>query len=322
MKTNRTNEISSRLIFILLLSLPLAVLFLLPGGAVINHAWFWIALMFGFLLMWMLIGVPAHDDATVIETRPRMLGENEQHESVRAVMDVEVATEQDGIQAYRGRLRQPADTAYESLVSALPEGNVPLIQEDDRHGQAIFLIPGEGSDALVKPVRPWFHWLLFALTILTTTWAGAAHQGIDLLREPDRFAAGLPYSLGLLAILGVHEMGHYFAARRHGIDVTPPFFIPLPFALGTFGAFIKMRSPSQNRTALFDVAVAGPLAGLVIAIPALLIGLRSSTIPPVVSSCRVDHGLFKQRKRRTPLEKPDRENRDDPVIRLEQTDHF
>jgi membrane-associated protease RseP (regulator of RpoE activity) len=73
-------------------------------------------------------------------------------------------------------------------------------------------------------------------------------------------------------------MGHYFAARHHGIRVTPPYFIPIPFALGTFGAFIQMRSPTENRRALFDVAAAGPLAGLVVAVPALLIGLRSSTI--------------------------------------------
>jgi membrane-associated protease RseP (regulator of RpoE activity) len=81
-----------------------------------------------------------------------------------------------------------------------------------------------------------------------------------------------------LAILGVHELGHYFTARYHQIHVTPPYFIPVPFALGTFGAFIQMRSPTENRRALFDVAVAGPLAGLVIAVPALLLGLRSSTV--------------------------------------------
>jgi membrane-associated protease RseP (regulator of RpoE activity) len=131
---------------------------------------------------------------------------------------------------------------------------------------------------LERRVRPWLHVLLFGLTILTTTWAGATHQGINLLSEPSRFTAGLPYALTLLAILGVHELGHYWTARRNGMNVTPPYFIPVPFALGTFGAFIQMRSPSENRRALFDVAVAGPLAGLVIAIPALWIGLRSSEV--------------------------------------------
>jgi membrane-associated protease RseP (regulator of RpoE activity) len=103
---------------------------------------------------------------------------------------------------------------------------------------------------------------------------------VDLLQNPGQFAVGLPYALGLLAILGVHELGHYFAARSHGIHVTPPYFIPVPFALGTFGAFIQMRSPVENRRALFDVAVAGPLAGLVVAIPLLLIGLQSSAVVP------------------------------------------
>jgi membrane-associated protease RseP (regulator of RpoE activity) len=84
----------------------------------------------------------------------------------------------------------------------------------------------------------------------------------------------------LLLILGAHELGHYFTAKAHGIRVTPPFFIPVPFALGTFGAFIKIKSFTPNRRALFDVAVAGPLAGLVFAVPALLIGLHFSHIVP------------------------------------------
>jgi len=117
-----------------------------------------------------------------------------------------------------------------------------------------------------------------AITIATTTWAGALHRGINILEDPSDFAVGLPYSIGLLLILGAHELGHYFTARYHRIRVAPPYFIPAPFALGTFGAFIGMRGLVQDRRALFDVAVAGPLAGLVFAIPALLVGLQHSSV--------------------------------------------
>ncbi len=155
------------------------------------------------------------------------------------------------------------------------------MQEDEQLGAAIILVPKSVEQATMeRPVRPWVNWLLFSLTVVTMTSAGAAHQGVNLFNEPASFAVGLPYAMGLLAVLGVHELGHYFTARRHGIRVTPPYFIPVPFALGTFGAFMQMRSPVENRRALFDVAVAGPLAGLVVAIPALLIGLRLSQIVP------------------------------------------
>jgi membrane-associated protease RseP (regulator of RpoE activity) len=103
---------------------------------------------------------------------------------------------------------------------------------------------------------------------------------VNLLHEPRRFAVGLPYSVALMLILGAHELGHYFTAKAHGIRVTPPYFIPVPFALGTFGAFIRIKSLSPDRRALFDVAVAGPLMGLVFAVPALLFGLRFSQVIP------------------------------------------
>ncbi|MDE3084300.1 MAG: site-2 protease family protein, partial [Verrucomicrobiota bacterium] len=210
---------------------------------------------------------------------PRMLHEAEQPEEIRQIMNVRIATEENGVRVFRGRLREPADAAQEKLEPVFAPQNVTLLQEDERLGAAILLVPKPVEKARMnKPVRPWIHWLLFGLTVLTTTWAGAAHQGINLLHEPARFTVGLPYSLGLLAILGLHELGHYFAARHHGMNVTPPFFVPVPFALGTFGAFIQMRSPAENRRGLFDMAVAGPLAGLAVAIPALLIGLRSSEV--------------------------------------------
>jgi membrane-associated protease RseP (regulator of RpoE activity) len=156
----------------------------------------------------------------------------------------------------------------------------PMLLEGEGNEVRVRLLPGLETAVPEKQPRWWLHWSLFLATVVTTTWAGALHAGVNLLQQPERFTVGLPYSLGLLLILGAHELGHYFTARHHGIRVTPPFFIPLPFALGTFGAFIKIQSLTPNRRALFDVAVAGPLAGLVFAIPALLVGLRYSEVMP------------------------------------------
>jgi membrane-associated protease RseP (regulator of RpoE activity) len=96
-----------------------------------------------------------------------------------------------------------------------------------------------------------------------------------------QLSTGLPYALSLLAILGTHEMGHFLATRRYRIRATLPYFIPVPpagiFPFGTFGAFIQIRSPIPNRKALFDVGIAGPLAGFIIAVPVLIWGLMHST---------------------------------------------
>jgi len=271
-----------RLFLILLFLMPLAVRFFLPGGGLVSGGvWFWMLMLLCFWVLLMMLGSPMEKTQGARMVKPRMLHDEEQPEVIRDVMEVEAASEQADVKVFRGPLREAAASVYEKLKRAFSGQTVPLVQEDEQHGAAIILMPKPVEQAtLERPVRPWVHWLLFGLTVLTTTWAGAAHQGINLVREPERFAVGLPYSLGLLAILGVHELGHYFTARRHGMRVTPPYFIPVPFALGTFGAFIQMRSPSENRRVLFDIAVAGPLAGLVIAIPALLVGLQSSTVIP------------------------------------------
>jgi membrane-associated protease RseP (regulator of RpoE activity) len=87
--------------------------------------------------------------------------------------------------------------------------------------------------------------------------------------------AGVPYAVALLGILGVHEFGHYLAGRWHGVDVTLPYFIPVPMGLGTFGAFIQIKSLIKSRRAVFDIGIAGPLAGLVVALPALYFPLLS-----------------------------------------------
>lgn len=146
-----------------------------------------------------------------------------------------------------------------------------------------------GSMALEGPAAPasvatgakgWVNGLLVVATLVTTTFAGAAHQGVNLLTDPGRWAVGIPYALGLMLVLGVHEMGHWLAARRHGIRASLPYFVPVPFGLGTFGAFIGISGEIRTRRQLFDVGVAGPLAGLAVAIPALALGLQWSRVAP------------------------------------------
>ncbi|HEV2130782.1 MAG TPA: site-2 protease family protein [Longimicrobiaceae bacterium] len=147
-----------------------------------------------------------------------------------------------------------------------------------------------------QPERWWLHTLLFLLTALTTTLAGAAMAGrtpleftllsagtlripLPVAFSPSELLAGLGLSLPLLIILLGHEMGHYLVARRHGMDVSPPFFIPSPHwinLIGTFGAFIRLRSPMINRAMLLDVGIAGPIASFVLSIPAVVVGLALS----------------------------------------------
>jgi len=133
--------------------------------------------------------------------------------------------------------------------------------------------------------------LLFVLTVFSTLAAGCLVTGsfpfvtFNPFLQPLRLLDGVPFSFTLLAILGTHEFGHYFTARYHGASVSLPFFIPAPpplFLFGTMGAVIRMRSPARDRNSLFDIAVAGPLAGLVVAVPALLLGLSWSRVGMVL----------------------------------------
>lgn len=279
-----------RLLLLLLFILPLAALFLTPGGALLHaHVmWFWLAMLMSIWMLWWFIGRPAEEGAT--PPQPAALPTEDWPGVVQDVMHVAHARTDGGVRIFRGRLKLEAEDASEQLSESMPDA-MAMLQEDEDYGAAIILLPvAADRQALPRATFPWLNWLLFGLTIVTTTWAGAAHQGVNLLEQPERFAVGLPYALGLMAILGLHEMGHFLTARYHGIRVTPPYFIPVPFALGTFGAFIQMKSPTHDRRALFDVAVAGPLAGLIVAIPALLIGLQQSTVVTDIAQTGVaDH---------------------------------
>lgn len=143
--------------------------------------------------------------------------------------------------------------------------------------------------------RWWLHAALFIAAIVTTSVGGAMFAGVVDPWRLETFLhprAGFAFSLPLLAILLAHESGHYVTARRYRVNASPPFFIPFPAALdliGTLGAFIRIRSPLFDRRTLFDVGVAGPLAGIVVAIPVLLLGLHASTTWPGVETARFAH---------------------------------
>jgi len=138
-----------------------------------------------------------------------------------------------------------------------------------------------------RPQRLWLHIALFLATVLTTTAAGAFQFGVNLFEEPWLIYRGYPFAASILAILASHEMSHFLTSRRHRLDVTLPYFLPgLPFPPplpGTFGALIRIRSPILDKRALVEVGCSGPLMGIIVAVPVLVIGLLLSpvkTLPP------------------------------------------
>lgn len=132
-------------------------------------------------------------------------------------------------------------------------------------------------------LRP-IHVVLFLATLFTTTLAGSFQAGVNPLADLRLLVHGLPFSTTLMGILLVHEMGHFLMSRVHGVEATPPYFIPgPPFLVGTFGAFIRMHTPT-SRKALFDVGAAGPWAGFLVAIPAVFYGLSLSEVRALEAS--------------------------------------
>lgn len=128
------------------------------------------------------------------------------------------------------------------------------------------------------PKIPPIHLLLFLVTVLTTMLAGALMDGINPIQNPLGIVRGWPFSLTLMLILGFHEFGHYYYALKHNVDATLPYFIPAPTFIGTFGAFIKIKSPIYRKNALLQIGAAGPIAGFIVAVPALIIGMMLSQV--------------------------------------------
>jgi membrane-associated protease RseP (regulator of RpoE activity) len=183
--------------------------------------------------------------------------------------------------AFGGRLLVSPETAVDRLRPRLaPHGYTPFLLED----QGTAWVHAVAQADVAEPTRPLLHLGLFLATVFTTLLAGTLSLGgvslSDLWQHPGRIVVGVPFSVSLLAILGVHEFGHYTFGRLHGMPVSLPYFIPVPppFFLGTLGAVIRLRGAIRDRRALFDMAVAGPLAGLVVAVPLYVLGLKLSSV--------------------------------------------
>jgi hypothetical protein len=190
---------------------------------------------------------------------------------------------------YRGYLTmEDSAEAYDMLAESLkPYGLMPLFRKEGTL-QLVFLVPALPE---VKQRPPVLNIVMFLLTVVSVMLAGATPEGPlpsdlggQLLVLFKNIFTGWPFAVALLGILLAHEFGHYLMSRHHKTAATLPFFIPLPFSpLGTMGAFIQMQTIPKNKRILFDIGIAGPLAGMVVAIPVLLLGLSLSKLGPVVA---------------------------------------
>ncbi|MEH1928706.1 site-2 protease family protein [Nostoc sp.] len=211
----------------------------------------------------------------------------------------------------RGQLRTKASNAYQQIktnIEAQFGDRFVLIFQEGLNDKPFFVLVPNTQAAKERNTpqrdqerltRPGLALLLLVATLVTTTLVGVENAGVslgpiwkfgslfNLLSNPDVLFKGLPYALGLMTILGIHELGHYLTAKFYNIRSTLPYFIPVPFFLGTFGAFIQMRSPIPNRKALFDISIAGPLAGFVVTLPLLIWGLAHSDVVSLNEKTRV-----------------------------------
>lgn len=186
---------------------------------------------------------------------------------------------------FRGQLIRDSREAYALVAEQFrPLGYTPLFRKD---GQDHLVLAVAGVIA-PAPNQPWMNALLLALTIVSMLLTGGAYGYAGPAPQSlgewlALMARGWPFLFSMLGILLAHELGHYFAARYHKVAVTPPYFIPFPLSLfGTLGAFIQLKAPPTNRRVLLDIGLAGPLAGFVVAVPVLLLGLwRSQPLQPV-----------------------------------------
>jgi membrane-associated protease RseP (regulator of RpoE activity) len=196
---------------------------------------------------------------------------------------------------YRGKLLgSDSAAAYDQLAESLRPHHLTALFRNVDGRQTIYIAPARPDP---KPAKVSVNILLFVLTVFSVMLAGSLLAGSSADGPPPADAlgqilfifrgilSGWPFAASLLGILVAHEFGHYLMSRRHSTAATLPYFIPFPFSpLGTMGAFISMQAVPRNKRILFDIGVAGPLAGLVVAVPVLLLGLALSSVGEIEAS--------------------------------------
>jgi len=196
-----------------------------------------------------------------------------------ATMDTTLDWPEPGHFRFRGQFLRDTASCYDDLRAVFERyGFTPMLRQEEG-GLALIGLP----HVFNPPASNWtINLVLLIVTVISTMYVGALSEVPDSRLALSQIWLGLPFSLSIMVILGAHELGHYFAARYHNVPVTLPYFIPMPFSIiGTMGAFIQLKAPVKNKRALFDVGAAGPLAGMVFAVPILLYGLATSPVGPL-----------------------------------------
>ena len=232
---------------------------------------------------------------------PPMLMEREAEERLRAcfpwsVYFLQTIEHRQQMMICRGRLKAAPGVAHSTVQQNVRSqfGNQFLVVlQEERNGQPVFtLVPNQQNEASAKNSGWPLSIALFILTLGTTTLAGLLLVGdlslSELRSQPVTLVKGLGYSLAVMMILAVREIFHYAMARRHHIPASPPYFIPVPYFLGTVGAFLRIKAPAPHRRALFDLGLAGPLAGFIMTLPIVLWGLAHSQVVDLTE----ESGLF------------------------------
>ncbi len=209
-----------------------------------------------------------------------------------AIESTQLARDQrnQGAIVLRGRLLRPSHEVFPRWLAELNRREyTPLLRPEPGGTEDQVALHVLAGVAASQPSNYWVNIILFIVTFISTLFvgmqssdSGASLNSVSDLFLPQNLIRGWPFATTLLGILAAHEFGHYFAARYHKVAVTLPYFLPMPLTFGTLGAFIRLKEPVPDRRKLFDIGVAGPLAGLILAVPLLFYGLSTSPmlVPP------------------------------------------